>query len=116
MKFVNKKFTDTIHIYAEGKGKHTFVGFTYPHPYDEGFAYNFDIDDAKELCKYLNDAIKLAEALAQEEEEDEDEDDDNYTAEREAFGFTGLAVRLDIIDYKLKEILNQFETLKARVP
>jgi hypothetical protein len=49
-------------------------------------------------------------------ESEEDEDDDNYTAEREAFGFTGLAVRLDIIDYKLKEILNQFETLKARVP
>jgi hypothetical protein len=71
MKFVNKPFTDILHIYAEGKGKHTFVGFRYPQNYDGGFSYNFDIDDAKELCKYLNDAIKLAEALAQEKDDDE---------------------------------------------
>lgn len=71
MKYTNKKFTDTLHIYTEGKGKYACVCVRYPQTHDAGFSYNFDIDDAKEFCFYLNNAIKIAEALAQEKDDEE---------------------------------------------
>jgi hypothetical protein len=93
-----------------GKGKKT-IDVTVQH------LLEIFIDKVNTLSDRI-DYLELANRVCAElkDKEDEDEDDDNYTAEREAFGFTGLAVRLDIIDYKLKEILNQFEILKARVP
>lgn len=56
----DKKYIPSVHIYATGKGKETYIRYQWD--YREKCDYVFmGIDKAKEIVKYLNLAIEDAE-------------------------------------------------------
>lgn len=73
MKFSNKKLQmHTMHIYASYKGNDAKIRIQFL-SYSDKFFEELTIEVAKEMAKYLDDAIKDAERRALLKEDDEDE-------------------------------------------